>query len=238
MINPTIALSATSGLKERQMLAQRFHIHTVLTCHQPGNINMSQNTNINESIVVMCRHQWRLQATHPFHSPGQDAGKREKRLRICTTVCWNANKGRCRTVGAKYRTGPPIALKRAIGHRQSGGRQTWQASTRHGVLLRNLMICLTIRDHGFSCEATALDDGQEELYPSYIRRKDKFPHHRSRRVLTGRRRFEARPNTESLRQPASPDQGNHKLQWKSIVQGRFSSCDIRTTHIPPHAWQQ
>ena len=57
MINPTIALSATSGLKERQILAQRFHIHTVLTCHQPGNINMSQNTNINESIVVMRRHQ-------------------------------------------------------------------------------------------------------------------------------------------------------------------------------------
>ena len=57
MINPTIALSATSGLEERRILAQRFHIHTVLTCHQPGNINMSQNTNINESIVVMRRHE-------------------------------------------------------------------------------------------------------------------------------------------------------------------------------------
>ena len=56
MINPTIALSSTSGLKERQILAERFHIHTVLTCHQPGNINMSQQTNINESIVVMRRH--------------------------------------------------------------------------------------------------------------------------------------------------------------------------------------
>ena len=56
MINPTIALSSTSGLKERQILAERFHIHTVLTCHQPGNINMSQNTSINESIVVMRRH--------------------------------------------------------------------------------------------------------------------------------------------------------------------------------------
>ena len=56
MINPTIALSATSGLKERQILAERFHIHTILTCHQPGNINLSQNTNINESIVVMRRH--------------------------------------------------------------------------------------------------------------------------------------------------------------------------------------
>ena len=56
MINPTIALSSTSGLKERQILAERFHIHTVVTCHQPGNINMSQNTSINESIVVMRRH--------------------------------------------------------------------------------------------------------------------------------------------------------------------------------------
>ena len=56
MINPTIALSSTSGLKERQILAERFHIHTVVTCHQPRNINMSQNTNINESIVVMRRH--------------------------------------------------------------------------------------------------------------------------------------------------------------------------------------
>ena len=56
MINPTIALSAPSGMKERQILAQRFHIQTVLTFHQPGQANLSQNTNINESIVVMRRH--------------------------------------------------------------------------------------------------------------------------------------------------------------------------------------
>ena len=57
MINPTVALCATSAQQKRQILAQRFHIHTVLTCHQPSNINMSQNTNINESIVVMRRHR-------------------------------------------------------------------------------------------------------------------------------------------------------------------------------------
>ena len=56
MVHPTIALTNPSGQQERQILAQRFHIHTVLTCHQPGNINMSQNTSINESIVVMRRH--------------------------------------------------------------------------------------------------------------------------------------------------------------------------------------
>ena len=57
MVHPTIALTNPSGQQERQILAQRFHIHTVLTCHQPGNINMSQQTSINESIVVMRRHQ-------------------------------------------------------------------------------------------------------------------------------------------------------------------------------------
>ena len=56
MINPTIALCAPSGLNERRILAERYHIHTVLTCHQPNNINMSQNTNVNESIIVMRRH--------------------------------------------------------------------------------------------------------------------------------------------------------------------------------------
>ena len=57
MINPTIALSAPSGLSERQALAQEFHVHTILTCHQPKNVNLSQETGINESIVVMRRHR-------------------------------------------------------------------------------------------------------------------------------------------------------------------------------------
>ncbi len=56
MISPTIALTAVGGQLERRALAQRFHVHTVLTSHQPGNINMSQNTAINESILVMVRH--------------------------------------------------------------------------------------------------------------------------------------------------------------------------------------
>ena len=56
MINPTVALCATSAQQKRRILAQRYHLHTVLTCHQPGQINMSQQTNINESIIVARRH--------------------------------------------------------------------------------------------------------------------------------------------------------------------------------------
>ena len=56
MISPTIALTGTSGRNERRILAERFHMHTIVTCHHPRNINLSQQTAINESIVVMRRH--------------------------------------------------------------------------------------------------------------------------------------------------------------------------------------
>ena len=57
MINPTVALCAPSALKKRRILARRFHIHTVITSHHPGQINLSQNTGINESIIVARRQQ-------------------------------------------------------------------------------------------------------------------------------------------------------------------------------------
>ena len=63
LIHPTIALTNPSGQDERVVLAQRFHIHTILTCHQPGNINMSQNTSINESIIVAKRSSGTKPAT-------------------------------------------------------------------------------------------------------------------------------------------------------------------------------
>ena len=56
MINPTAALCAPSALEKRRVLAQRYHVHTVLTCHQPQQTNMSQNTSISESIIVLKRH--------------------------------------------------------------------------------------------------------------------------------------------------------------------------------------
>ena len=56
MIVPTIGLCITSGQHERHILAERFHVHTILTCHRPGQNNLSQRTNINESIVLLRRH--------------------------------------------------------------------------------------------------------------------------------------------------------------------------------------
>ena len=62
-IHPTIALTGTSGQQERKILASRFHIHTLLTCHQPRQVNLSQNTMIHESMIVAQRHKGASQPT-------------------------------------------------------------------------------------------------------------------------------------------------------------------------------
>ena len=57
MVWPTVAFTGPSTQYKRQVLAKRFHIHTLLTCHQPGDINLSQNTSINESLIVARRYE-------------------------------------------------------------------------------------------------------------------------------------------------------------------------------------
>ena len=56
MIHPTIALANHSGTHERRVLAERFAVDTILTSHQPGNVNLAQNSNLNESVIVLRRH--------------------------------------------------------------------------------------------------------------------------------------------------------------------------------------
>ena len=55
MVWPTIVFTGPAALRVRQIFAKRFQIHTLLTCHQPGEINLSQNTSINESLIVARR---------------------------------------------------------------------------------------------------------------------------------------------------------------------------------------
>ena len=56
MVTPTVALCAPSGLPERRILAQRYHIHTVLTGRWPREFSLSQNVEIDESIIVAMRN--------------------------------------------------------------------------------------------------------------------------------------------------------------------------------------
>ena len=67
MIEPTIALTTPSGLKERQVLAQRYHIHTVLTGRWPREFTLSQNVEIDECIVIAVHHAGNRPPTQFIH---------------------------------------------------------------------------------------------------------------------------------------------------------------------------
>ena len=54
-ILPMTACTATSGKEERQFLASRFWIKYVVMCHDPKNINLSQETDINECLLIGTR---------------------------------------------------------------------------------------------------------------------------------------------------------------------------------------
>ena len=56
MVRPTIVFTGPASTHMRQVFAKRFHIHTLLTCYQRGNVNLSQNAKINESLIVARRH--------------------------------------------------------------------------------------------------------------------------------------------------------------------------------------
>ena len=55
MISPTVLATASSGLALRRWLVSRLHLHTVLTNFATRDGNLSQNTEINESIFVFRR---------------------------------------------------------------------------------------------------------------------------------------------------------------------------------------
>lgn len=56
MVIPTTACTGPSGIAERKFLAERFHIETIVTSHDPRRPNFSENTAIHESLII-CRRR-------------------------------------------------------------------------------------------------------------------------------------------------------------------------------------
>ena len=111
MINPTIALAVSSGRTERRVLAKRFHIHTVLTSHRPGQINLSQNTGINESIILARRHQ-DPKPPHKIHQPRSDANQRKRSRRAARSLVLVSRRRHRRRMGRGI-----VLARRADGRR-------------------------------------------------------------------------------------------------------------------------
>ena len=63
---PTTACTGTSGIPERKFLADRFHIETIITSHDPKTncFNFSENTSIHESLLI-CRRKTQTNRNQP-----------------------------------------------------------------------------------------------------------------------------------------------------------------------------
>ena len=60
-VRPTTSLTGISGLYERRFLADRFQIETIVTSHDPHRLNFSENSTMQESLLVARRPgpEWR-----------------------------------------------------------------------------------------------------------------------------------------------------------------------------------
>ena len=66
VVHPTIVTTGTSGLTERKLLAERYHIHTILTAHAPGDVNLVEGSSSNESIIIATRKSRKTTAPTRF----------------------------------------------------------------------------------------------------------------------------------------------------------------------------
>ena len=56
LVLPTVVPTAPGNLELRKYLADRFHVDTIVSSHDPQRINMSENTKIGEVLIVCRRH--------------------------------------------------------------------------------------------------------------------------------------------------------------------------------------
>ena len=66
MVIPTTACTGAGAAASRKFLSERFHIKTIVTSHDPGRPNFSENTGIHESLLI-CRRRTEGMLSQPSH---------------------------------------------------------------------------------------------------------------------------------------------------------------------------
>ncbi len=211
MINPSIALSATSGLNERRILAQRYHIHTVLTCHQPKNINLSQNTSINESIIVLRRYNSMPKPPTRFinldRMPTDDVAVAD--LHRCLSQC---DIGTIANGWGEVSAWPTERME--AGDWTPGiWRSTELAEAARTFATHSDM--LTIREHEYSCEATLQMLDKKYFVPATPGSPGSFPII-SLKGADGQNTIRSTPDAEW--QPTNPDEEQRILNGGTYPQ--------------------
>ena len=198
MIEPTIALSAPSGLKERQTLAQRYHIHTVLTGRWPREFTLSQNVEIDECIVIAVRHAGIRPPTQFIHldrMPHEEDGVAE--LHQALLDCPH---GLLADGWGEVLDWPADRMAEgdwtpAIWRSPELAEASRRFSTHLGMQ--------TIREHGYSCEATLQMMDKKNFIPAAPGNLGSFPIISSKGA-DGQTTIRSTPDAEW--QPTSPDE--------------------------------
>ena len=84
---PTTACTGTSGVPERRFLAERFHVESVITSHDPKHPNFSENTSIHESLLI-CRRKSSKNSDRPtrFHSLHKMPRTRDEAIELVDAI--------------------------------------------------------------------------------------------------------------------------------------------------------
>ena len=203
MIEPTIVLSTPSGLKERQILAERYHIHTVLTGRWPREFTLSQNVEIDECMVIAVRHNGARPPTRFVHldrmpHDEEEVAELHNALLQCQMGLLDDGWGEVsywpleRIVEGDWTPAIWRSPELAEASRMFSTHQEMR----------------TIQEHGYSCEATRDALRKSNFIPSSPGSVGSFPIIDSKGT-DGQTTILANPDSEW--QPTSPDEGRRLL---------------------------
>ena len=170
IIEPTIALSTPSGLKERQILAQRYHIHTVLTGRWPREFTLSQNVEIDECMVIAVRHTGKRPPTRFIHLDRMPHDEDE--VAELHRVLLECPDGPLHDGWGEASSWPSERIAEgdwtpAIWRSPELAEASQRFSTHQ--------IMRTIREHGYSCEATLQMMDKKNFIPATLGDLGSFP---------------------------------------------------------------
>ena len=137
LLHPVSALSTADekAVGERIALAKRYHIHTILTCHQPNQVNLSQDTGINECIIIARRHAGTKPSTRFISLDRLPTNEAEVDAMFNAISHKNGGGGKSRMVGATSRNGLPTAWPLATGRKVRSVLPNWR--------MRPMTSCIT-----------------------------------------------------------------------------------------------
>ncbi|MXZ92076.1 MAG: hypothetical protein F4W95_15095 [Chloroflexi bacterium] len=170
IINPTIVLSSPSGLTERRILNELYHIHTVLTGRWPREFTLSQNVEVDECVVVAVRHDGDRPPTRFVHLDRMPHDEDE--VAELHQALREAASGLLADGWGEVSEWPAERMAEgdwtpAIWRSPELAEASRQFATHQGML--------TIREHEYSCEATLQMMDKKNFVPAELDTPGSFP---------------------------------------------------------------